>query len=201
MRPARHPGQPQGLAHHPEHFRRIRYTDPESGKKLIFITNNTALPALSICARYKSRWQVESFLKWIKQHLRIKHFLGNSENAVKTQIWCAVATYVLIAIVKKELKLPASQYTLLQMLSVSVFEKTQLQRALRADQVDPETLSATEQLICSTFGRTLVIRSSVQVPHSSLALLPAAAKPCALAGATRCGPPPRSAPGPLRRAL
>jgi IS4 transposase len=147
VRPARHPGQPQGLAHYPEHFRRIRYTDPESGKKLIFITNNTALPAPSICARYKSRWQVESFLKWIKQHLRIKHFLGNSENAVKTQIWCAVATCVLIAIVKKELKLPASLNTLPQILSVSVFEKTQLQRALRADQVDPETLSATEQLI------------------------------------------------------
>jgi IS4 transposase len=90
---------------------------------------------------------VESFLKWIKQHLRIKHFLGNSENAVKTQIWCAVATCVLIAIVKKELKLPASLYTLLQILSVSVSEKTQLQRALRADQVDPETLSATKQLI------------------------------------------------------
>jgi Domain of unknown function (DUF4372)/Transposase DDE domain len=139
--------KPYGLAHYPEHFRRIRYTDPETGKKLVFITNNTALPALSICALYKSRWQVELFFKWIKQHLRIKHFLGTSENAVKTQIWCAVATYVLIAIVKKELQLPASLYTLLQILSVSVFEKTQLQRALSADHADPESLNSAKQLI------------------------------------------------------
>lgn len=97
------------------------------------ITNNTALPALTICALYKSRWQVELFFKWIKQHLRIKHFTGNSENAVRTQIWCAVATYVLIAIVKKELQLPASLYTLLQILSVSLFEKTQLSSALQAN--------------------------------------------------------------------
>ena len=139
--------KPYGLAHYPEHFRRIRYTDPETGKTLVFITNNTALPALSICALYKSRWQVELFFKWIKQHLRIKHFLGNSENAVKTQIWCAVATYVLIAIVKKELQLPASLYTLLQILSVSVFERTQLQRALWADHADPEPPDSAKQLI------------------------------------------------------
>ncbi len=139
--------KPYGLKHYPEHFRRIRYTDPETGKKLVFITNNTALPALSICALYKSRWQVELFFKWIKQHLRIKHFLGNSENAVKTQIWCAVATYVLIAIVKKELKLPASLYTLLQILSVSVFEKTQLHRALWADQACAEQTDSDKQLI------------------------------------------------------
>jgi len=88
--------------------------------------NNTALPALTIAALYKSRWQVELFFTWIKQHLRIKRFIGNSENAVKTQIWCAVATYVLIAIVKKELQLDASLYSLLQILSVSVFEKTPL---------------------------------------------------------------------------
>jgi hypothetical protein len=139
--------KPYGLAHYPEHFRRIRYADPATGKKLVFITNNTTLPALSICALYKSRWQVELFFKWIKQHLRIKHFLGNTENAVKTQIWCAVATYVLIAIVKKELKLPASLYTLLQILSVSVFEKTQLRRALWADQIDSEPLTGAKQLI------------------------------------------------------
>jgi hypothetical protein len=139
--------KPYGLKHYPEHFRRVRYTDPETGKKLVFITNNTSLPALSICALYKSRWQVELFFKWIKQHLRIKHFLGNSENAVKTQIWCAVATYVLIAIVKKELKLPASLYTLLQILSVSVFEKTQLQSALWADRDDEIDPSNAKQLI------------------------------------------------------
>jgi hypothetical protein len=118
---------------YPEHLRRVRFKDPESGKTLIFLTNNTALPALTIAALYKSRWQVELFFKWIKQHLRIKHFLGNSENAVKTQVWCAVATYVLIAIVKKELQIDASLYTCLQILSVSVFEKTQLSCALQAD--------------------------------------------------------------------
>ena len=115
---------------YPEQLRRIRFKDPESGKTLVFLTNNTALPALTIAALYKSRWQVELFFKWIKQHLRIKRFIGNSENAVKTQVWCAIATYVLIAIVKKELQLDASLYTLLQILSVSVFEKTQLSQAL-----------------------------------------------------------------------
>ena len=110
---------------YPEHLRRVRFKDPETGKTLVFLTNNTALPALTIAALYKSRWQVELFFKWIKQHLRIKRFFGTSENAVKTQIWCAIATYVLIAIVKKELQLDASLYTCLQILSVSVFEKTQ----------------------------------------------------------------------------
>src|SRR5450759_3341521 len=114
---------------YPQHLRRVRFNDPESGKRLVLLTNNTTLPALTIAALYKSRWQVELFFKWIKQHLRIKRFIGNSENAVKTQIWCAVATYVLIAIVKKELQLDASLYTLLQILSVSVFEKTQLSQA------------------------------------------------------------------------
>ena len=118
---------------YPEHLRRIRFKDPESGKTLVFLSNNTTLPALSIAALYKSRWQVELFFKWIKQHLRIKRFLGTSENAVKTQIWCAVSTYVLIAIVKKELHLDASLYTCLQILSVSVFEKTQISCALQAD--------------------------------------------------------------------
>jgi IS4 transposase len=118
---------------YPEHLRRIKFTDPESGKTLVFLTNNTVLPPLTIAALYKSRWQVELFFKWIKQHLRIKRFLGTSENAVKTQIWCAVSVYVLIAIIKKELNLNASLYTLLQILSVSVFEKTQISCALQAD--------------------------------------------------------------------
>jgi hypothetical protein len=115
---------------YPEQLRRIRFKDPETGKTLVFLTNNTTLPALTIAALYKSRWQVELFFKWIKQHLRIKRFIGNSENAVKTQIWCAVSTYVLIAIIKKELQIDASLYSLLQILSVSVFEKTQLSQAL-----------------------------------------------------------------------
>jgi len=118
---------------YPEHLRRVRYKDPETGKRLVFLTNNTTLPPLTIAALYKSRWQVELFFRWIKQHLRIKRFLGVSENAVKTQIWCAVSTYVLIAIVKKELHLNASLYTLLQILSVSVFEKTLISCALQPD--------------------------------------------------------------------
>ena len=131
---------------YPEHLRRIRFKDPETGKTLIFLTNNTALPALTIAALYKSRWQVELFFKWIKQHLRIKHFLGNSENAVKMQVWCAVATYVLIAIVKKELQLDASLYTCLQILSVSVFEKTQLSCALQANSADSDMPTSANQL-------------------------------------------------------
>jgi hypothetical protein len=121
---------------YPEHLRRIRFKDPESAKRLVFLTNNTALPALTVCALYKSRWQVELFFKWIKQHLRIKHFLGNTENAVKTQVWCAVATYVLIAIAKKQLHLDASLHTLLQILSVNIFEKMPLQQAL-TENADP----------------------------------------------------------------
>jgi len=112
--------------HYPELIRRIRFKDAETAKTLVFLTNHMALPALTICALYKKRWQVELFFKWIKQHLRIKKFMGTSENAVKTQIWCAVATYVLIAILKKELQVEASLYTLLQIFSVSVFEKIEL---------------------------------------------------------------------------
>jgi IS4 transposase len=134
-----------------EHLRRIRFKDPESGRTLIFLTNNTALPALTICELYKSRWHVELFFKWIKQHLRIKHFLGNSENAVRTQVWCAVSTYVLIAIVKKELQLDASLYTCLQILSVSIFEKTELSWALRPDELQIETIDFANQLSLFNF--------------------------------------------------
>ena len=136
---------------YPEYLRRVRFKDPESGKTLVFLTNNTSLPALTIAALYKNRWQVELFFKWIKQHLRIKRFLGTSENAVKTQIWCAVSTYVLIAIVKKELHLDASLYTLLQILSVSVFEKTHISCALQPDAVLPETPLSSNQLNLFTF--------------------------------------------------
>ena len=121
---------------YPEQLRHIRFKDPETGKTLVFLTNNTALPAMTITSLYKSRWQVELFFKWIKQHLRIKRFIGNSENAVKTQIWCAISTYVLIAIVTKELQLDTSLYTLLQILSVSVFEKNPLKQALQANQLN-----------------------------------------------------------------
>jgi hypothetical protein len=115
----------------PGHLRRIRFTDPDSGKRLVFLTNHFLLPAATICALYKSRWQVELFFKWIKQHLRIKRFFGTSENAVKSQIWIAVSVYVLVAIAKKRLNLDASLYTLLQILSLTLFEKMPLQQALQ----------------------------------------------------------------------
>jgi uncharacterized protein DUF4372/DDE family transposase len=112
---------------YPVPLRRIRFKDPTTGKTLIFLTNQTALPASTICDLYKSRWQVELFFKWIKQHLRIKRFYGTSENAVKTQIWIAVSVYVLVAIVRKRLGLQPSLYTLMQVLSVSIFEKLSIQ--------------------------------------------------------------------------
>ena len=135
---------------YPEHLRRIRFKDEELDKTLVFLTNNTALPPLTIAALYKSRWQVELFFKWIKQHLRIKKFLGTSENAVKTQIWCAVSTYVLIAIIKKELKLEASLYNILQILSISVFEKSLMTQALQPESIDDD-LQGEKQLILFDF--------------------------------------------------
>ena len=131
---------------YPERLRRIRFKIPESGKTLVFLTNNTALPALTIAALYKSRWQVELFFKWVKQHLRIKRFYGTSENAVKTQIWTAVTIYVLVAIVKKELHLDASLYTLLQIISVTVFEKMPLQQALTENANPSNNLISSNQL-------------------------------------------------------
>ena len=116
--------------HYPAHLRRIRYRDPETAKVLVFLTNQFTLPALTICALYKCRWQVELFFKWIKQHLRIKRFYGTSENAVRTQIWIAVSVYVLVAIIKKQLKLEASLHTLLQILSLTLFEKLPLQQVV-----------------------------------------------------------------------
>lgn len=115
---------------YPAHLRRIRYRDPESDKNLVFLTNNTLVPPLTVCTLYRSRWQVELFFKWIKQHLRIKQFYGTSENAVKTQIWIAISVYVLVAIVRKELNLEASLHTLLQILSLTLFEKMPIQQTL-----------------------------------------------------------------------
>ena len=135
----------------PAHLRRIRFKDPETGKTLIFLTNQMTLPAATICALYKSRWQVELFFKWIKQHLRIKRFLGTSENAVKTQIWIAVSFYATVAIVKKRLKLETSLYTLLQILSLMPFEKTPLHQALARNATDPKILDVDNQLNLFTF--------------------------------------------------
>jgi len=131
---------------YPEPLRRIRFKDADTGKTLVFLTNQFALPAATICALYKSRWQVELFFKWIKQHLRIKQFYGTSENAVKTQIWIAVSVYVLVAIVKKRLGLDASLYTLLQILSVTLFEKMPMQQALSATQTTCDNRSTDNQL-------------------------------------------------------
>ena len=109
---------------------RIRFYDSDQDRRLVFLTNNTTLPALTIARLYKCRWQIELFFKWIKQHLRIKAFYGTSENAVKTQIWIAISIYVLVAIVKKRLGLDQSLYTILQILSVTLFEKTPILQAL-----------------------------------------------------------------------
>ena len=123
--------------------------DPDTGKRLSFLTNNFSLPALSIALLYKSRWQVELFFKWIKQHLRIKAFYGTSDNAVKTQIWIAISTYILVAIIKKELKIKHSIYTILQILSISLFEKNPIQ-SLFDDLVLPDSEADTpKQLVLS----------------------------------------------------
>ena len=131
---------------YPGHLRRIRFKDPESNKTLVFLTNNFALPAATICALYKARWQVELFFKWIKQHLRIKKFYGTSENAVKSQIWIAVSVYVLVAIVKKHLNLDASLYTLLQIFSLTLFEKMPIQQAFAGNDHVPNQDQNNNQL-------------------------------------------------------
>ena len=131
---------------YPTYLRRVRFKDPETGKTLVFLTNQMSLPAATICALYKSRWQVELFFKWIKQHLRIKQFFGTSENAVKTQIWIAVSVYVLVAIVRKKLNIDASLYTLLQVLSLTLFEKMPLQQAFPADDYTSDNGSISNQL-------------------------------------------------------
>ena len=117
---------PNSSVYYPEQLRRIKYADPETGKSYVFLTNNFELSAAVISGLYKSRWQIELFFKWIKQHLRIKAFYGTSENAVKTQIWTAISVYVLIALVKKRLNLDITLYTFLQILSVSLFEKVDI---------------------------------------------------------------------------
>lgn len=131
---------------YPVHLRRVRFKDPETGKTLVFLTNQMTLPSATICALYKNRWQVELFFKWIKQHLRIKRFYGTSENAVKTQIWIAVSVYVLVAIVKKRLNLDASLYTLLQILSVTLFEKMPLQQAFPGSNSSSDNITINNQL-------------------------------------------------------
>jgi hypothetical protein len=132
---------------YPDPLRRVSYLDVATRKRFKFLTNNFALPALTIAQIYKARWQVELFFKWIKQHLRIKAFYGTSENAVKTQIWIAVSVYVLVAIVRKRLGLEVSLYQILQILSVTLFEKTPILRALQPSDYQENLLDSGNQLI------------------------------------------------------
>jgi hypothetical protein len=127
-------------------LRRIKFADPKTGKRLVFLTNHFALPAITIAELYRCRWQVELFFKWIKQHLRIKVFFGTSENAVKTQIWIAVSVYVLVAIVKKRLNLSASLYEMLQILSLTLFERTPLDQLLNDTVTDDIRALSANQL-------------------------------------------------------
>jgi Domain of unknown function (DUF4372)/Transposase DDE domain len=131
---------------YPERLRRIVYRDPERDKRLVFLTNHLSLPALTVCALYKSRWQVELFFKWVKQHLRIKRFFGTSENAVKTQVWTAIAVYVLVAIIRKRLDLKLSLHSMLQILSVTPFEKEPLIHLLTDSELSENMLQSTNQL-------------------------------------------------------
>lgn len=131
---------------YPDLLRRVRLKDLETGKTLVFITNQMTLPSATICALYRNRWQVELFFKWIKQHLRIKRFYGTSENAVKTQIWIAVSVYVLVAIVRKRLGIEAPLYTLLQILSVTLFEKMPMEQAFPAIDYRSENQQFSNQL-------------------------------------------------------
>ena len=136
---------------YPDTLRRVSYLDVKTRKRFKFLTNNFTLPAITIAQIYKSRWQVELFFKWIKQHLRIKAFYGTSENAVKTQIWIAVSVYVLVAIIRKRLRLEVSLYQILQILSLTLFEKTPILQALQASDSQDEPLDPGNQLILFEF--------------------------------------------------
>jgi hypothetical protein len=138
---------------YPEKLRRIKFCDPETSKVLVFLTNNFLLPALTIAQLYRCRWHVELFFKWIKQHLRIKAFYGTSENAVRSQIWIAVSVYVLVAIIKKRLEIPQSLYTILQVLSLTLFERMPLQQALTDVDHTMHTIESSNQL--NLFNETL----------------------------------------------
>src|SRR5665213_1090433 len=136
---------------YPDALRRVSYFDAVTGKRLVFLTNNFTLPALTIAQIYKQRWQVELFFKWIKQHLRIKAFFGTSENAVKTQIWIAISVYVLVAILRKRLGLEASLYQILQILSLTLFEKTPILQALQPSDSESDLSDQGNQLILFDF--------------------------------------------------
>jgi IS4 transposase len=137
---------PKSSRLYPGPLHRIAFYDVERKRRFVFLTNNFELPALVIAQLYKCRWQVELFFKWIKQHLRIKAFYGTSDNAVKTQVWIAISVYVLVAIIKKELRLERSLYEILQVLSLTLFEKTSLNQALAAEKIPFPEPSSPNQL-------------------------------------------------------
>jgi IS4 transposase len=141
----------QSVKAYPDALRRVSYFDRDTNQRLRFLTNNFVLPALTITQIYKCRWEVELFFKWIKQHLRIKAFYGTSENAVKTQIWIALSVYVLVAIVRKRLGLESSLYQILQILSLTLFEKTPILQALQASGSQDESEDSGNQLILFGF--------------------------------------------------
>jgi hypothetical protein len=141
----------KSIEHYPDRFRRVSYRDQENGKFLVFLTNNFDLPALTIAQLYRSRWRVELFFKWVKQNLRIKHFFGTSDNAVKTQVWIAVCVYVLVAIVRKELELELSLSQILQVLSVNVFEQVPLAELVAKTASQNETSDSRNQLVFNMF--------------------------------------------------
>ena len=147
-RPIRSSGwpHPKSRARYPDRLRRVNYRDPDTGKRLVFLTNNLTLPARTIADLYKCRWQIELFFKWIKQNLSIKSFFGTSENAVRTQIWIAVSVYVLVAILKKRLRLDAGLSTILQTLSVTLFEKIPIDQLLANTQAADEERENPNQL-------------------------------------------------------
>ena len=142
---------PKSIEHYPDRFRRVSYRDLESGKTLVFLTNNFDLPALTIAQLYKCRWRVELFFKWVKQNLRIKHFFGTTENAVKTQVWIVICVYVLVAIVRKELRLELSLSQILQVLSVNIFEQVPLAELVAKIASQNETDDSHNQLILNMF--------------------------------------------------
>jgi IS4 transposase len=137
---------PQPSQDYPIQLRRVKFYDAKNDKLLVLLTNNFDLHALTIAELYRCRWQVELFFKWIKQHLRIKAFFGTSENAVKTQVWIAIAVYVLVAILKKRLKSKASLYTILQILSLTLFEKTSLNQLVTNSKPNPDEPQMVNQL-------------------------------------------------------
>ena len=142
---------------YPDPLRRIGYRDPQTGKTLVFLTNNFTVPALTIAQLYRGRWQIELFFKWIKQHLRIKAFYGTSPNAVRTQIWTAIAVYLLVAILKKRLHLEASLYTILQILSLTLFEKIPISQALCSTSTPtPTNHSPKSPMFTGFLNRTVV---------------------------------------------